>query len=166
MDNLLSPEPHTENCPSILPLIYNILFSPCSSEPPLTITDVSSPSSKQPWSPKLRNIAMLGIRIWQSSRITLLSEKVKVSHLEKKHSCMLRMLTYKATTNPQKKIMPASLLHLKSAKATVYEYSAKKRQQLCRKKTNKTYSGWDTPESTEPNEDASKYLIKGGTPKH
>lgn len=51
------------------------------------------------------------------------------------------MLTYKATTNPQKKIMPASLLHLKTAKATVYEYSAKKRQQLCGKKTNKTYSG-------------------------
>lgn len=166
MDNLLSPEPHTENCPSILPLIYKILVSPCSSEPPLTITDVSSPSFKQPWFPKLRNIAMLGMRIWQSSRITLLSEKVKVSHIERKHSCMLRMLTYKATTNSQKKIMPALLLHLKTAKATVYENSAKKRQQLCGKKTNKTYSGWDTPESTEPNEDASKYLIKGGTPKY
>lgn len=51
------------------------------------------------------------------------------------------MLTYKATTNPQKKIMPALLLHLKTAKATMYEYSAKKRQQLCGKKTNKTYSG-------------------------
>lgn len=136
MDNLLSPEPHTENCPSILPLI-----STCSSEPLLTITDVSSHSSKQPWSPKLRNIAMLGIRIWQSSRITLLSEKVKVSHLERKHSCMLRMLTYKAGTNPQNKIMPASLLQLKPAKAIMYEYSAKKREQLCEKKTNNTYSG-------------------------
>lgn len=166
MDNLLSPEPHTENWPSILPLIYNILVSPCSSEPLLTITGVSSPSSKQPWSPKLRNIAMLGTRIWQSSRITLLSEKVKVSHLERKHSCMLRMLTYKATTNPQKKIMPALLLQLKTAKAIVSEYSAKKRQQLCGKKTNKTYSGWDMPESTEPNEDASWYLTKGGTLKH
>lgn len=64
--------------------------------------------------------------------------------------------------------MPALLLHLRmqTAKATVYEYSAKTRQQLCGKKTNKMYSGRDVPDSTEPNEDASKYLIKGATPKH